>query len=78
MISKIKNGLGEWLQDPADIKQHANDFSKQLLTEEVRSGNEPAVAQFLSYIPKLVTSADNSKLMRPVTMKEAREVIFFN
>lgn len=78
-ISKIKDFNGVWLHDQDALKAHAIDFYSNLFMEEGDVGSmdhTAAVQQFLSYIPPLISEADNASLLRPVELCEIREAVW--
>lgn len=74
-ITRIKTSDDTWLEDFFSISAHAIDFFRSLLTED-GPPDAAAMNYFLTFIPNLLTQADNANLMRPVSMGEIKSAIF--
>lgn len=74
-ISRIRTPAGQWLDDEAEIQQHAVDFFQALLTQE-GTNDAPTVDRLLQPIQQLVTLDDNNALLRPIDMSEVRQAVF--
>ncbi|GKV02210.1 hypothetical protein SLEP1_g14669 [Rubroshorea leprosula] len=71
-IVKLKDDMGRWLQQPADIEQHIFHTFQNLYSEH----NASNYTDILNLIQPTVTDEMNSKLCATVTMKEVEQATF--
>ncbi|KAI9119593.1 hypothetical protein K1719_009469 [Acacia pycnantha] len=70
-ILRLKDERGIWLEEMEEINNAFNAFYQNFFSV----GPQP-MEQTLGYVNSVVTNADNSSLMKPITSLEIEEVVF--
>ncbi|KAI9077486.1 hypothetical protein K1719_040557 [Acacia pycnantha] len=71
-VLRLKDEGGAWLEDKGEINEAFNVFYQKLFSSVGSRQTEQAV----SYVDLVVTEAENTSLMRPVTNQEIEESVF--
>ena len=64
------------MDDVTDIKALAINFYRDLFSTDLCSVDDNMVEKFLSFVPPLVTVAENEALLAPVTLEKVRKIVF--